>query len=128
MTSIEKALDTMSHTFKFVPASQRDLFVSEMERHLTTLLAEAVKEERERHAETLEALALMWNQYCSGNEGHMFMSAGESASTILGERYGILTPVEGKQINDMYGNAEVKYPIGVGEKYLDFFIDALSKR
>lgn len=39
--------------------------------------------------EALEALCKMWEQYCSGPTGHMFMSAGEDTAEIL-EKYQLL--------------------------------------
>lgn len=39
--------------------------------------------------EVLESLCYMWNQYCDGQYGHMFMSAGESCMDVL-EKYQLL--------------------------------------
>lgn len=47
----------------------------------------------------LEALGMMYAQYC-GQEGHSFMSAGETASDVL-ERFGMLSA-------DPAGRGEVK--------------------
>ncbi len=47
----------------------------------------------------LEALGLMYEQYCK--DGHLFMTAGENASAIL-EEYGMLNPDPG-------GRGEIKY-------------------
>lgn len=98
---------------------------------LTTLQAtnsqqveEAVREERERHAQTLSALATMWNQYCSSPTGHQFMCAGEEASEVL-ERYGLLSAIEGETSNAMYGNLKVDYPLSTSEAE-QFFIEALT--
>lgn len=37
----------------------------------------------------------MWNQYCSGPAGHLFMSAGESAEAVL-EKYDLLLNANGQ--------------------------------
>ena len=47
--------------------------------------------------EALEALCMMWEQYCDGEWGHMCMSAGETCEMVLDE-YGLLIPTGG------YGN------------------------
>ena len=39
--------------------------------------------------EALEALAMMWNQYCDGESGHLCMSAGEQAEEVL-SKYNLL--------------------------------------
>lgn len=39
--------------------------------------------------DALEALCLMWNQYCDGPFGHMCMSAGEHTEFVL-NRYKLL--------------------------------------
>lgn len=39
--------------------------------------------------DALSALCDMWDQYCSGECGHMFMSAGENAEEIL-NKYDLL--------------------------------------
>ena len=39
--------------------------------------------------EALEALCGMWEQYCDGEWGHMFMSAGEQAADVL-DKYQLL--------------------------------------
>jgi hypothetical protein len=39
--------------------------------------------------EALESLCDMWGQYCGGEYGHSFMSAGEGAMDVL-EKYGLL--------------------------------------
>ena len=44
--------------------------------------------------EALEALCLMWEQYCGDQWGHMCMSAGENAEDVLSQ-YGLLIFKEG---------------------------------
>lgn len=39
--------------------------------------------------EALETLCGMWNQYCSGPAGHLFMSAGENCAEVL-DKYNLL--------------------------------------
>lgn len=39
--------------------------------------------------EVLESLCDMWNQYCGGEWGHSFMSAGEGAADVL-DKYKLL--------------------------------------
>ena len=39
--------------------------------------------------EALEALCMMWEQYCSGKSGHDFMSAGEETADVL-DKYKLL--------------------------------------
>jgi hypothetical protein len=39
--------------------------------------------------EILEALCSMWNQYCGGEWGHSFMSAGEDCADVL-DKYQLL--------------------------------------
>lgn len=51
--------------------------------------------------EALEALCDMWNRYCGGEYGHMFMSAGEGAEAVL-EQYRLLK-------NDNGYGGEVNY-------------------
>lgn len=46
--------------------------------------------------EVLEALCGMWEQYCGGEWGHEFMSAGEEAEEVL-EKYDLLIHVKGVQ-------------------------------
>ena len=50
-----------------------------------TITAELEKKHREEMKEVLDALESMYEQYC-GDSGHIFMSAGERASSVL-ERY-----------------------------------------
>lgn len=47
----------------------------------TTLYNDAVREEREKNIELAGALLMMYEQYC--DKGHLFMSAGETASSVL---------------------------------------------
>lgn len=47
---------------------------------------EAKREERAKNKKLLDALESMYEQYCADN-GHLFMSAGESASAVM-EEYG----------------------------------------
>ena len=49
---------------------------------------EGRKAAREKNAELLNALGLMYGQYCSKKLGHDFMGAGEAAIELL-EEYGI---------------------------------------
>lgn len=42
----------------------------------------------------LEALCLMWSQYCDTDNGHMFMSAGEHTMEVL-IKWGLLKNIEG---------------------------------
>jgi len=39
--------------------------------------------------EALEALCMMWEQYCGGDWGHEFMSAGEHCADVL-DKYDLL--------------------------------------
>lgn len=39
--------------------------------------------------EALEALCGMWSQYCGGEWGHSFMSAGENCADVL-DKYDLL--------------------------------------
>jgi len=41
------------------------------------------KEIDRESAQALECVALMWNQYCTGPSGHMWMTAGESSERLL---------------------------------------------
>jgi hypothetical protein len=50
----------------------------------------------------LEALALMYDQYCS-SDGHLFMTAGEITSSLL-EQYGVLDP-------DEAGRGEIRWEL-----------------
>ncbi len=56
---------------------------------LTRTATTATEREREEKAEILEALRLMYVQYC-GEYGHSFMVAGEVASEVL-EKHNILS-------------------------------------
>ncbi len=69
-----------------------DFFLSKME-----LQKKELEEERD---EALEALGLMYEQYCS-KEGHLFMCAGENAVMVL-EKYRMIFP-------DQAGRGEIKY-------------------
>ncbi len=51
--------------------------------------------------EVLEALCMMWNQYCNGKWGHCFMSAGENCADVL-DKYNLLK-------NDLGTGGEVDY-------------------
>jgi len=51
--------------------------------------------------EALEALCDMWNQYCGGEWGHDFMSAGEGCADVL-NKYKLLK-------NDKGTGGEVDY-------------------
>jgi len=51
--------------------------------------------------EALEALCDMWEQYCDGEWGHMFMSAGENCADVL-DKYNLLQ-------NDNGTGGEVNY-------------------
>jgi len=44
--------------------------------------------------DALEALCMMWTQYCDTEWGHECMSAGEHAEEVL-DRYGLLIHVGG---------------------------------
>ena len=51
--------------------------------------------------DALEALCMMWEQYCGGEWGHMCMSAGEHTEEVL-DKYGLLIHIQGyeSKIND----------------------------
>jgi len=55
---------------------------------------------QEERGEIIEALALMWNQYCAEG-GHQFMPAGEHAASVL-KKYGLLHDFgdRGGEVND----------------------------
>lgn len=55
----------------------------------------------------LEALCMMWDQYCDGEWGHMCMTAGENAEEVL-DSYGLLIHTGG-------------YAAHVDEAKLDFY-------
>lgn len=59
--------------------------IHQMEELISSLLTEAYEEGKKERDELVEALLGMYSQYC--NMGHDFMTAGETASTIL-EQYG----------------------------------------
>lgn len=63
---------------------------------------EGVEGQRVVEIQLLEALGLMYQQYCSG-EGHQFMTAGEHAYALL-EKYGMLNA-------DEAGRGEVKWEV-----------------
>ena len=44
--------------------------------------------------QALEALCMMWEQYCGGKWGHECMSAGEEAEEVL-DKWGLLIWVQG---------------------------------
>ena len=52
---------------------------------MESFIQELLDEEGKEKKELIEALFMMYNQYCQ--DGHAFMTAGESASDIL-EHYG----------------------------------------
>lgn len=42
--------------------------------------------------DALEALCMMWEQYCDSDWGHEFMSAGEQTEEVL-DKYKLLIPI-----------------------------------
>ena len=50
----------------------------------------------EKLFEALDALCMMWEQYCGDEWGHMCMSAGENAEHVL-TQYNLLIYKEGYQ-------------------------------
>lgn len=64
---------------------------------LKTLFTEHSKE---RETELLDALYWMYVQYCNGKNGHMFMSAGETASELLEDAGYIVVDSIGEVIKD----------------------------
>jgi hypothetical protein len=60
----------------------------ESRKSLMELFDAELTKARKREAKLLNALGLMYGQYCSGSMGHDFMSAGEAAIDIL-EDYGV---------------------------------------
>ena len=99
MTTPERSVDTICQCRKGSMDDKQ--FRATVEYNIQSLLTaerqkreEVVEAERERHTQTLSALATMWNQYCSNENGHEFMSAGEKAS--VGVKYSgviILVPL-----------------------------------
>lgn len=55
---------------------------------------------KERETELLDALYWMYVQYCNGKNGHMFMSAGETASELLEDAGYIVVDSIGEVIKD----------------------------
>ena len=43
---------------------------------------------------TLEALCMMWDQYCDGDNGHYHMAAGEHTMKVL-KFHGLLKDIDG---------------------------------
>ena len=85
-------LDTMIHFLMGVHGftKQNDKVatqkcIDEARERFKALIPIIQEEEREKNVDVLEALEMMYDQYC--NDGHLFMSAGEHASSIL-ERLG----------------------------------------
>jgi hypothetical protein len=48
-----------------------------------------MKQVTKENAPILEALCLMWNQYCPPDVGHQYMTAGEATEVVL-QDYGLL--------------------------------------
>lgn len=56
---------------------------------LSNQVALATKRVNDERYELLYCLCLMWGQYCSGEYGHLFMTAGEETMEVL-EKYDLL--------------------------------------
>lgn len=69
--------------------------------------------------EALESLCWMWEQYCSGDWGHMHMSAGEGAMDVL-EKYGLFESTNGV-------SGEINWKVLDGYRNILLMTDQLAK-
>ena len=62
---------------------------------------EIILDLQDRLNAALSALSCMYGQYCA-KEGHLFMSAGEQASTVLEDEFGFIFDEIGRGDNNYF--------------------------